>query len=245
VRRKEAEKGKKGKKEMIEYIAIEGSIGVGKTTVVERLTKLLTENNGDVDNVDTNMKKTKKRKKVQAVLPEPVEEWSDVLKQFYADPARFSTHLQMDILLARTKQLFSCEEGKGRIIVERSVDSSSNVFVPMLVDDGFMNAQDVRMYTSWDELVQKQVLSHLSLGGVIYIQASPETCLRRISKRSRDGEAGIALDYLRKLQDSYARWLADIEKKGVPVIRICMEDDGEQAVENAVRKILDSVLFHL
>ena len=239
---------------MIEYIAIEGSIGVGKTTVVERLTKLLTENSGDVDDVDTEMKKKKKKKKekVQAVLPEPVEEWSDVLKQFYADPARFSTHLQMDILLARTKQLLSstsspssCEEGKGRIIVERSVDSSSNVFVPMLVDDGFMNAQDVRMYTSWDDLVQKQVLSHLSLGGVIYIQASPETCLRRISKRSRDGEAGIALDYLRKLQDSYARWLADIEKKGVPVIRICMEDDGEQAVEDAVRKILDSVLFRL
>jgi len=42
---------------------------------------------------------------------------------------------------------------------------------------------------------------------VVYLDASPETCLRRICKRARSGESVIELSYLCKCRDYYDAWI--------------------------------------
>jgi deoxynucleoside kinase len=43
------------------------------------------------------------------------------------------------------------------------------------------------------------------------MRARPETALRRIRKRARDGEASIGIRYLQQLHDRHERWLIEGE----------------------------------
>ncbi|CAF4307588.1 unnamed protein product [Rotaria sp. Silwood2] len=46
---------------------------------------------------------------------------------------------------------------------------------------------------------------HLDL--IIYLRATPETCLQRIQTRHRSGEESISLDYLQTLHERHEEWL--------------------------------------
>lgn len=43
--------------------------------------------------------------------------------------------------------------------------------------------------------------------GFIYLAASPETCMRRMSARGRGEEGGVSLDYLSNLHSKHEEWL--------------------------------------
>ena len=43
--------------------------------------------------------------------------------------------------------------------------------------------------------------------GFIYLAASPETCLRRLTFRGRDEEVGVSLQYLDNLHAKHEEWL--------------------------------------
>lgn len=43
--------------------------------------------------------------------------------------------------------------------------------------------------------------------GFIYLAASPETCLRRLTLRGRDEEGGVSLQYLYNLHAKHEEWL--------------------------------------
>lgn len=42
---------------------------------------------------------------------------------------------------------------------------------------------------------------------IVYLRASPETCLERIQKRHRSEEESISLDYLHTLHERHEEWL--------------------------------------
>lgn len=234
------------------YIAVEGCVGSGKTTVVDAL---------------RGMRGMRGMRRMRGVLREPVEDWTDVLGEFYSDPYRFATRLQMSILRSRAQQLLSVatdavrqekqekeeEEKIGSmetetetapqfVVTERSIDSSSDVFVPMMEEGGFMDRHDVRMYESWREMVSRTMLPRCALGGVIYLDAPPETCAARIRRRSRPGEHDISLEYLSNLHRQYDVWLKQLEERGVPVVRIPAGDDGDEAARLVLARVESAVL---
>ena len=50
-------------------------------------------------------------------------------------------------------------------------------------------------------------LSGLIPDGFIYLAASPETCMRRMTSRGRGEEGGVSLDYLGSLHSKHEEWL--------------------------------------
>ena len=50
-------------------------------------------------------------------------------------------------------------------------------------------------------------LNGLVPDGFIYLAASPETCMRRMTSRGRGEEGGVSLDYLGSLHSKHEEWL--------------------------------------
>ena len=83
-----------------------------------------------------------------------------------------------------------------------------------------MNKIEWDIYNRWhDWLVDK---FNLTPDAYIYLKTDPKVCFQRISKRSRNEENGIPLEYLRKLSEKHDGWL-DNEK--IPILSLdCNED---------------------
>lgn len=262
----------------MKIVAIEGCMGAGKSTVLDGLKSRL-----------QGMRQQQQQHQPPLhVAKEPVEGWAHLLGAFYADPSGHSLALQLAVLFSRIRQLVDIlkeggggEEEKGRVLVtERSVDSGSDVFIPMLRSAALMTADEEREYKrrrqtmyaaaallltasaalksaadqekgeEEDALFDDDIATPTrmtqkarwqkelaQLHGVVYLEASPETCLRRVRARSRDGETNLSLDYLQDLQAAYVAWLAQLRARGVPVIAVDAEVDGdEEAIADAVAR---------
>ena len=219
------------------YIAIEGCMGAGKSTLVDMLQRSReTEAFG-----------------VRSVLQEPVKDWGPLLAEFYENPQRNALVLQLEILRSRVQQLLDAEvdfglSGDDIILVERSIESSSDVFVPMMsknVDDTgdvLMSPRDVFAYKKWQTTMEGIMHEkHHELAGIIFIDAEPETCLNRIKSRARDGEAKISLGYLEHLRDQYHAWLGAMQEKGITVT-VVRSHDGEEGMQRLHDDTVDSLV---
>lgn len=178
-------------------ISIEGNIGAGKSTLLERLQKHCV---GRSDIV---------------FLREPVDIWEavrdpadgqNILQKFYGDSAKYSFPFQIMAFMSR----LSLIEGAIRehpecsvIVCERSLCADRNIFAKMLSDDGLIESVCYQIYGKmYDEFSSKYVAD-----GIVYVDAEADVCFRRIAKRGRDGEGGIALDYLEKCKKYHDIWL--------------------------------------
>jgi NADH dehydrogenase (ubiquinone) 1 alpha subcomplex subunit 10 len=54
----------------------------------------------------------------------------------------------------------------------------------------------------------------------LYLDATPETCLKNINSRSRGCESGIPLEYLQGLDDLYRDLVFELKQKGSQVVNI-------------------------
>lgn len=170
---------------------IEGNIGVGKSTLVEKL-----KNNGMI------------------TLQEPVDAWSNVrnsngkniLQEFYGDPKRWAYTFQSIAFRSRIVGMKNLPE---KCIVERSVFTDRMVFAETAHDEGNIDEIEWNDYITWFDFVMDITGSKPS--GIIYLRGSPETCLKQIKQRGRVGEEGITIDYLRALHRKHDKWLSDEE----------------------------------
>jgi len=178
-------------------ISIEGNIGAGKSTLLERLQKHC-EGRSDI-----------------VFLREPVDIWEavrdpvdgqNILQKFYGDSAKYSFPFQIMAFMSR----LSLIEGAIRehpecsvIVCERSLCADRNIFAKMLSDDGLIESVCYQIYGKmYDEFSSKY-----EANGIVYVDAEADVCFRRIAKRGRDGEGGIALDYLKKCKKYHDAWL--------------------------------------
>lgn len=64
---------------------------------------------------------------------------------------------------------------------------------------------------------------------LVYLRATPETCLERIKCRNRPEEQSITIDYLRQLHELHENWLiANTDKVSTPVLTV----DADQTKEH-------------
>ena len=157
----------------LRHVAIDGPIGVGKTSLVELLarrfhgTKILE----DVDN---------------PFLPE-----------FYKKKKGAAFQTQLFFLLSRYQQ--QCEIAQidlfTTLVVADYHFPKDKIFACLNLDDSELLIYD-RLYTLLSETVPKPDL-------VIYLQGSLETCMRRIKRASRAIEKGITPEYVAQLIEAY------------------------------------------
>ena len=163
------------------FVAIAGNIGVGKSS----LTTLLSEKLGWAPFFE-------------AVVENPF------LSDFYRDMRGWSFHSQIFFLSRRLYDHRALMLHPTSVLQDRTVYEDAEIFARNLYKQGYMSERDWVTYLD----LYKAVASLLPPPNlVVYLQASVETLLKRISLRGRDFEREISGEYLARLNDLYDEWV--------------------------------------
>jgi deoxyadenosine/deoxycytidine kinase len=159
------------------YIAIEGPIGAGKTTLARRLAERLD---------------------AEAVLEQPGE--NPFLARFYLDMARYALPTQLFFLFQRVRQLEPLAQADlfGRPVIADFLIDKDPLFARAT-----LSADELVLYQKIYDAVRPQSPTP---DLVIYLQARPATLIERVRKRAAGYERGVSEDYLALLAESYARF---------------------------------------
>lgn len=204
-------------------ISIEGNIGAGKSTILEHLKRAFVDNG------------------INAVfMPEPVDVWNTVvdehgetiLSKYYADPAKYSFSFQIMAYTTRLQILQNTVKNNPNcdvIVCERSLEADNHIFAQMLFDDGLIEHVNYNIY----KMIYENTSGEYATDGIVYMYTHPEKCLERVHRRQRDGEGGIAVEYLDKCHRYYENWLHNEYVNKQQVFTIDANTDvvyGEDAV---------------
>lgn len=196
-------------------ISLEGNIGSGKSTIIEILKNL---NSNDIVFVD-----------------EPVKEWTNItddsgtnaLQLFYEDQKENSFWFQILAYITRLRNLFdTIKNNPDKIIIcERSIYTDKNVFASMLYESGMIKQIEWKTYLYWFDTFKEQTKLDL----ILYVNTNPEECLARINKRNRVEEQNkISLEYLQNCNNKHNEWINTTDTK---IINI----DGHESLDNIYR----------
>lgn len=202
------------------HVAIAGNIGAGKTTLTQMLSKHY-KWIPQFEDVDHN----------------------PYLYDFYDDMPRWSFNLQIYFLNSRLGQLLEIQQGTETVIQDRTIYEDAHIFAPNLHDMGLMNKRDYENYFSFFETLKRMVKPPDLL---IYLNASVPTLVAQIQKRGREYEENIRLDYLKKLNEFYNKWIGSY-KEG-PLLIIDADKNKFAENEEDLGKIIsqiDAQLFGL
>ncbi|MBN8781602.1 MAG: deoxynucleoside kinase [Sphingobacteriales bacterium SCN 48-20] len=202
------------------HIAVAGNIGAGKTTLTELLAKHYKwiPNFEDVDH-------------------------NPYLMDFYEDMPRWSFNLQIYFLNSRLQQLVDIQRGTETIIQDRTIYEDANIFAPNLHEMGLMSKRDFDNYYHFFQTLKTLVQPPDLL---IYLQASVPTLVGQIQKRGREYEENIRLDYLKRLNEYYNKWIDSYQEGPLLVIDVDKNKFAEK--EEDLGEILakvDSQLYGL
>jgi deoxyadenosine/deoxycytidine kinase len=181
---------------MKKFIAVAGNIGVGKSTLVEMICNRL----------DCQP------------FYEPVTE-NPYISDFYKDMTTWSFHSQIFFLTHRLRIHQELVRAPGSVIQDRSIYEDAEVFAYNLFVQGTLNERDYSTYRS----LYRTLTEYLPPPDlVIYLRASVDTLLSRISLRNRDYERTIAPQYLQQLNGLYENWIGHFTL--CPVLTVPADD---------------------
>jgi deoxyguanosine kinase len=172
----------------LRHVAVDGPIGVGKTSLVEMLSRRFhgTKILEDVDN--------------------------PFLTDFYKKKKGAAFQTQLFFLLSRYQQ--QCEIAQidlfTTLVVADYHFPKDKIFACLNLDDSELLIYD-RLYQLLTESVPKPDL-------VIYLQGSLETCLKRVKKAARAFEKGMAPEYLAQLIEAYNYYFYHYEETPLLVV---------------------------
>ncbi|HNT54311.1 MAG TPA: deoxynucleoside kinase [Anaerolineaceae bacterium] len=181
---------------MKKFIAVAGNIGVGKSTLVERLCHRLG----------------------WEPFYEPVTE-NPYLPDFYRDMCAWGFHSQVFFLTHRLRIHQALNRVPGSVIQDRSIYEDAEVFARNLHLQGALDARDWETYAA---LYQSLADTLPPPDLVIYLRASVQTLQSRIAQRARSYERAIADDYLARLNRLYDEWIGGFTL--CPVLTVPADD---------------------
>lgn len=202
------------------HIAIAGNIGAGKTTLTEMLSKHY------------------------RWIPQFEDvEHNPYLYDFYEDMPRWSFNLQIYFLNNRLNHLLEIQKGAETVIQDRTIYEDAHIFAPNLHEMGLMSKRDFDNYFRFFETL-KQMVNPPDL--LIYLQGSVPTLVGQIQKRGREYEENIRLDYLKRLNEYYNKWIDGYKEGALLVINIDKNKfaESEEHLGEIISKI-DSQLYGL
>lgn len=163
------------------FIAIAGNVGVGKSTLTEKLAAHFG----------------------WTPFYEAVDD-NPYLADFYRDMKTWSFHSQIFFLSRRLRHHKDLMRHPNHVVQDRTVYEDAEIFAANLFRQGNMHERDYRSYRELYE-VMVELLPPPSL--MVYLKASVPTLLRRIAKRGREFEQDIDPQYLERLNGLYNGWI--------------------------------------
>ena len=166
----------------VKHVAIAGNIGAGKTTLCTQLGKHF---GWEVhyESTDNN----------------------PYLSDFYLDMQRWSFNLQIYFLHNRYAQILNIHQGDITVVQDRTIYEDAYIFAPNLHDMGLMTTRDFENYSSLFKTMTSQIQPPDLL---IYLRAGIPTLVNHIQSRGRDYEGSMSLDYLKRLNERYEKWIS-------------------------------------
>jgi deoxyguanosine kinase len=172
----------------LRHVAIDGPIGVGKTSLVEMLARRFhgTQVLEDVEN--------------------------PFLGDFYKKKKGSAFQTQLFFLLSRYQQQMEIAQIDlfTTLVVADYHFPKDKIFACLNLDDSELLIYD-RLYTLLADSVPKPDL-------VIYLQGSLETCLKRVKRRLKSNEKGLTPEYLAQLIEAYNYYFYHYEETPLLVV---------------------------
>lgn len=185
------------------FIAVEGPIGVGKTT----LTRAISE--------------TFNFERVEEVV-----EGNPFLKTFYEDIERTSFQTEMFFLMDRFEQL---ERVQQRIKNGQPIVSDYHIFKNKLFAEQTLKPEHKEKFNQIYHILTDDFLKP---NIVIYLKARLDTLFQRITKRGRPEEDHLSANYLKQIVMAYEKWMPQFSKVHPDVKVITIETDTINFAEN-------------
>jgi deoxyadenosine/deoxycytidine kinase len=188
----------------VRYLAVDGPIGVGKTTLVEMLTRRF-EGVKMLEDAD-----------------------NPFLEDFYKDRPGTAFQVELYFLLTRYKQQLDTiqQDLFDRLFIADYTFPKNRIFAYLnLADD------ELFLFDKLFNLLEPQVpLPDL----VLYLTADVSTCMARIRRRGRGYEKQISENYIRQLIDAYNHYYYHYSKTPLLVVdtsHLDFEHNPEDLVE--------------
>lgn len=159
------------------YIAVEGPIGVGKTSLAQRLAASFGS---------------------ELVLEGALE--NPFLERFYQNPRQAALSTQLYFLLQRARQLQELQQGDmfQPVWVADFLIDKDRLFAEVTLD-----AEELKLY---EQVYAQLTINAPTPDLVIYLQAPVDVLHKRIAKRGIAYERGIESGYLQRLSDAYTQF---------------------------------------
>jgi deoxyadenosine/deoxycytidine kinase len=158
----------------LRYIAIEGVIGAGKTSLAQKLSTKLGSN----------------------LILEQFEE-NPFLEKFYVDRNRFAFQTQMFFLINRYKQQqqLNQQELFSKYIVSDYIFEKDKIFAYLN-----LSGEELKLYESIFPLLERDIPKP---DLVIFLQSSSDRLMNNIKLRGRKFERNLTRAYLSELSEAY------------------------------------------
>jgi len=194
------------------FIAVEGPIGVGKTSLSKFISKELNSFH----------------------LKEIVEE-NPFLGKFYDDIDEWSFQTEMFFLCNRYKQLDDANKkylSEGKPVVSDYHIFKNTIFAQQTLHNG----QYEKYMKIYDILTEDMIRPN----AIVYLNASLETLLKRIAFRGRSFEENIDHNYLKQLSDDYDVFMKRFKEANPDIPVLYFSGDEYDFVNN--KRDLDIML---
>lgn len=178
------------------YIAIEGNIGAGKTTLTNKIAHHF------------NAKTVLERFADNPFLP-----------KFYEDQTRFAFPLEMSFLADRYKQL-SDDLAQFELFSDFVV-ADYHIFKSLVFAKITLQEDEYRLYKTMFDIIYKDMQKP---DLYIFLYQNTDRLLKNIKKRGRDYEQNIKDDYLEKITQGYLDYIKKQENLNVLIIDVSTLD---------------------
>jgi deoxyadenosine/deoxycytidine kinase len=199
------------------YVAVTGTIGVGKSTLVRLLG----------------------RRPGWSTIDEPVEE-NPYLQGVYQNLEGLALRVQAFYLGGRTRQHMRALEVQGPVVQDRCLYEDTEVFAATYHEMGAFDTTDLgtlrTLYRALAELLPRPDL-------LVYVHAPLEVQLARIRRRGREFEQTMDETFLTRLRANYEAWID--RQNWAPVLRIdssAADYENDPAAQQSVLQRIDRAL---
>ncbi len=194
----------------LRYIAIEGVIGVGKTSLCNLFAKYLTG---------------------QELLEKHEE--NPFLEEFYENPQRFAFQTQMFFLLSRYRQQIEIKQQDlfHSVLIADYIFAKDRIFASLTLDE-----REFLLYDRIAGILERDIIKP---DLVIYLQSNTQRLMSNIHLRGRSYEKKISDDYIRSLVEAYNHYFFHYSDTPLLVIDTTQIDfvNSEQDLNNLLDQI--------
>ena len=203
------------------YIAIEGPIGVGKTSLANLMSKELSAR----------------------LVREEFDE-NPFLPDFYKDPERFAFQTQLFFLLQRYRQ----QQELRQVDMFQKLLITDYMFVKdRLFASLNLGEKEMQLYDTVANLLERNIIKP---DLVIYLQADTDTLMKNIAKRGREMETGITYEYIDALSQVYTEYFFRYQETPLVIINtnnidfVHNEDDLKEVIKYIRQPVSGTKFFN-